>query len=113
MCASPHVIIVFFRVVFVRVSFPLSKKASLLMVVHLFPNNKSLPFRELFTSYLVLNTIGVYHQHHMCGASAPHVRNTNTSTKVSLKTSKMNGILSRFLHIIPFKNKHSRLIHKT
>ena len=43
MCASPHVIIAFFHIVFVSVSFPLSKKASLLMVVHLFPNNKSLP----------------------------------------------------------------------
>ena len=112
MCESPHVIIVFFRVIFVRVSFPLSKKASLLMVVHLFPNNKSLTFRELFASYLVLSTIGVYHQHQTCGASAPHVRSTNTSTKVSLKTSKMNGILSQFLCFIRFKNKHSRLIRK-
>ena len=83
MCGVSHVIIAFFRVIFVRVSFPLSKKASLLMVVHLFPNNTSLPFRELFTSYLVLSTIGVYHQHHMCEASAPHVRSTNTSTKVN------------------------------
>jgi len=81
MCESPHFIIAFFRIVFVRVSFPLSNKASLLMVVHLFPNNKLIPFRELFASYLVLSTIGVYHQHHMCGASAPHVRSTNTSTK--------------------------------
>ena len=61
MCASPHIIIAFFHIVFVSVSFPLSKKASLLMVVHLFPNNKSLPFRELFASYLVLSTIGAYH----------------------------------------------------
>ena len=68
MCESPHFIIAFFRIVFVRVSFPLSNKASLLMVVHLFPNNKLIPFRELFASYLVLSTIGVYHQHHMCGA---------------------------------------------
>lgn len=61
MCGVSHVIIAFFRVVYVRVSFPLSKKASLLMVVHLFPNNTSLPFRELFTSYLVLSTIRAYH----------------------------------------------------
>ena len=81
MCESPHFIIAFFRIVFVRVSFPLSNKASLLMVVHLFPNNKLIPFRELFASYLVLSTIGVYHQHHMCGVSAPHVRSINTSTK--------------------------------
>lgn len=67
MCASPHVIIAFFRFVFVSVSLPLSKKISLLMVAYLFPNNTSLPFRELFASYLVLSTIGVYHQHHMCG----------------------------------------------
>ena len=39
MYESPHFIIAFFRIVFVRVSFPLSNKASLLMVVHLFPNN--------------------------------------------------------------------------
>lgn len=81
MCASPHVIIAFFRFVFVSVSLPLSKKISLLMVAYLFPNNTSLPFRELFASYLVLSTIGVYHPHHMCGASAPHVRSTNTSIK--------------------------------
>ena len=81
MCESPHFIIAFFRIVFVRVSFPLSNKASLLMVVHLFPNNKLIPFRELFASYLVLSTIGVYHQHHTCEVSAPHVRSTNTSTK--------------------------------
>mgnify|MGYP001720472535 FL=1 len=81
MCESPHFIIAFFRIVFVRVSFPLSNKASLLMIVHLFPNNKLIPFRELFASYLVLSTIGVYHQHHTCEASAPHVRSTNTSTK--------------------------------
>ena len=113
MCESPHVIIAFFRFVFVSVSLPLSKKISLPMAAYLFPNNKLLPFRELFASYLVLSTIGVYHQHQTCGASAPHVRSTNTSTKVSLKTSKMNGILSRFLHIIRFKDKRSRLIHKT
>ena len=69
MCESPHVIIAFFRFVFVSVSLPLSKKISLPMAAYLFPNNKLLPFRELFASYLVLNTIGVYHQHHMCGAS--------------------------------------------
>jgi len=49
------------------------------MVVHLFPNNKLIPFRELFASYLVLSTIGVYHQHHMCGVSAPHVRSISTT----------------------------------
>jgi len=51
------------------------------MVAYLFTNNKLISFRELFASYLVLNTIGVYHQHHMCGVSAPHVRSINTSTK--------------------------------
>ena len=67
MCESPHVIIAFFRFVFVSVSLPLSKKISLPMAAYLFPNNKLLPFRELFASYLVLSTIGVYHQHQTCG----------------------------------------------
>ena len=61
MCDVSHVIIAFFRFVFVSVSLPLSKKISLLMAAYLFPNNTSLPFRELFASYLVLSTIGVYH----------------------------------------------------
>ncbi len=51
------------------------------MVARLFLNNKLLPYCGPFASFLVLNTIGVYHQHHMCEASAPYVRSTNTSTK--------------------------------
>ena len=39
------------------------------MVARLFLNNKLLPYCGPFASFLVLNTIGVYHQHHTCGAS--------------------------------------------
>lgn len=47
------------------------------------------------TRYLVLRTIGVYHQHHMCGALARYVRSISTTAKAC----KLSAIMFIIMNI--------------
>ena len=58
-------------------------------------NNKFVPHRQQIAWYLVLRTIGVYHQHHMCGVLARYVRSISTTAKAC----KLGGIMFIIMNI--------------
>ena len=78
------------------------------MVARLFLNNKLLPYCGPFASFLVFNTIGVYHQHHMCEALAPHVRSISTTCAEHqhiYKKSKREGFIIIIINVVRRNNE--------